>query len=877
MARAFREGITAYIGADVSGFKRGMGAMRSSLHQSRLQFTRYAKYAAIALIGVGVAASKMAQTFNRKLSEVKTILGEARDQIGYFREELIKLSEASGQNLIKLTEGLYQALSASARLMLKPAEMMELMAETAKFTRVGFVDLATGIRITTSILNAYGLTLDEITRIQNVVFRGVKEGVFRMDEFGRALPYVISVSKQFGIPLETLVAALTTMTQESFPVQKAARGLSVLLLGLMDPTSEMGRLIDELGLKYSLHQLRTDGLAKTMQRLAEDFARVNKEIKEGTRLPPSLPPELRPEAIEKARKKVRDLQITIKEEWLKGIEVREAEIRKLEKRIAARPTYGQAAMRERVKAFRAEITNIRESAAAAKAQGIDMAAMLKIRERMAEIDRIREKYERRVRHKGRVEMRVLDPRAIRRVKELQAEINKIGAAATKAGEREAGMEWLRNLKEAEKELAFLEEEQGRYFEKAKQEGLEIGLMFGGARSIAAGLILTNKEAKNFLETEKHMRAEGDDVADAMAEIEKEPWFQMQKALNAVSLQLRAIGQELTPIYIKLAELLQYVIVPALRDHLVPLMADFLGSLQKSSASWEEWMDPKGLKAQMKTLVAGRTWAEAEYVALSKTAKTRPTVKNIERAEQLGEKLKIARDIMIEMEAMERLGAKRPRRRAKLQAQLDELGLRLERPFPTKQPVIERLRMGPERALPRRGPEGELGRISEEVSIKMKELKTELGGIYEQTSPTIEALKSLATEIVNLRKAAMDPLAGPTVPGRRIRYQHGGRVPGAGLGDTTPALLTPGEFVVRRQATALWSPFLQAINQNPGDLGRIAGSPAGRDMVSSSATNTFVFNSPVDRHTIRGLIMPEGDRAERLKRTKGRRFTAPRRW
>lgn len=43
------------------------------------------------------------------------------------------------------------------------------------------------------------------------------------------------------------------------------------------------------------------------------------------------------------------------------------------------------------------------------------------------------------------------------------------------------------------------------------------------------------------------------------------------------------------------------------------------------------------------------------------------------------------------------------------------------------------------------------------------------------------------------------------------YADGGVVPGAGFGDTVPALLTPGETVITRQASQQFAPYLAAMN------------------------------------------------------------------
>ena len=55
-------------------------------------------------------------------------------------------------------------------------------------------------------------------------------------------------------------------------------------------------------------------------------------------------------------------------------------------------------------------------------------------------------------------------------------------------------------------------------------------------------------------------------------------------------------------------------------------------------------------------------------------------------------------------------------------------------------------------------------------------------------------------------------AGAARSGPRVRRNAGGTIPGSGNTDTVPAMLTPGEFVVNKQATAENLPLLYAINK-----------------------------------------------------------------
>lgn len=49
------------------------------------------------------------------------------------------------------------------------------------------------------------------------------------------------------------------------------------------------------------------------------------------------------------------------------------------------------------------------------------------------------------------------------------------------------------------------------------------------------------------------------------------------------------------------------------------------------------------------------------------------------------------------------------------------------------------------------------------------------------------------------------------------FQQGGWVPGSGRGDIVPALLEPGEYVVRREASRAWAPVLEQINRGTDRL------------------------------------------------------------
>ena len=85
-----------------------------------------------------------------------------------------------------------------------------------------------------------------------------------------------------------------------------------------------------------------------------------------------------------------------------------------------------------------------------------------------------------------------------------------------------------------------------------------------------------------------------------------------------------------------------------------------------------------------------------------------------------------------------------------------------------------------------------------------------------------------------RFAAQNPslFRGAPVPGKIQKFADGGWVPGSGNKDTVPAVLMPGEFVVRKDAAQQNSQVLEQMN-NGGQTYRSKGTPAFSQFVERS--------------------------------------------
>jgi TP901 family phage tail tape measure protein len=136
---------------------------------------------------------------------------------------------------------------------------------------------------------------------------------------------------------------------------------------------------------------------------------------------------------------------------------------------------------------------------------------------------------------------------------------------------------------------------------------------------------------------------------------------------------------------------------------------------------------------------------------------------------------------------------------------------------------------------------QLAKVKEEMKALMREVVASEGfqimvkgamglaralvKVGEAITPLLPMLTAMATfKLGSMALGGLGSMMGRKQAGGRIsRFSQGGWVPGSGNGDTVPALLEPGEFVLRKSAAQAFGPALNGINKYAGG-GSIKGTP-----------------------------------------------------
>jgi len=252
----------------VSGAFSGVHGALSAAASALSMLPGFGAAAAGGLLAIGTAAHKAVSTFasfETALANVHTMLDEQTERfLPRYRTALLDMSEEFGESAASLAGGLYQILSAGV----DAGQALDVLRASAIAARAGLSDTKTAADVLTTILNAYGMTADNATRISDILFQTVKLGKTTFGELAGALSRVTSTAAAAGVPFEEVAAALAVLTRAGIKTDEAVTALNMALQAMIKPTEEAEEWAQKLGIGMSAAQLKAEGLAGFMRRLA---------------------------------------------------------------------------------------------------------------------------------------------------------------------------------------------------------------------------------------------------------------------------------------------------------------------------------------------------------------------------------------------------------------------------------------------------------------------------------------------------------------------------------------------------------------------------------------------------------------------------------
>lgn len=260
------------IGPVISGVKRSLSDLDSYAQNVAQPLASVAGGilaidAALGAMAVGgmALALRESEKFGDGFAEISTLVSGSAEDLDQFRADLKAYAQDSTQSIEDIQAATYSAISAGIDM----ENSLDALRQAEQLAVAGRARLADTTVLLAGTLNAYGEEIDQAERYSDVFFKTVERGQTTIPELASSLSKVTSLAGSAGIPIETLSAAVATLTAKNIQTSEAVSGLKAAISNIIKPTADARQTAEELGIQFDASALKSKGLEGVLLDVAE--------------------------------------------------------------------------------------------------------------------------------------------------------------------------------------------------------------------------------------------------------------------------------------------------------------------------------------------------------------------------------------------------------------------------------------------------------------------------------------------------------------------------------------------------------------------------------------------------------------------------------
>jgi len=141
----------------------------------------------------------------------------------------------------------------------KAADITKILEASLLGAVGGMTDIGTVSDAATSVMNAFGLTTDSVSKIVDGFVQTQNDGKIVVGQYASQIGRVAPIAAAAGVGIDELNAAISTVTAQGVPVESTFSGINQVIASIVKPTSEAAKAAKRLGLDFSSAAIQTKG------------------------------------------------------------------------------------------------------------------------------------------------------------------------------------------------------------------------------------------------------------------------------------------------------------------------------------------------------------------------------------------------------------------------------------------------------------------------------------------------------------------------------------------------------------------------------------------------------------------------------------------
>lgn len=215
-----------------------------------------------------VGGVKEFSEYENKMKEVSTLVDTFKVNMSDLSKDVTYLSSKWGKGRDGLASALYEAISANV-----DAAKATAFLDTAIKTSIGGVtDAKVAVDGLTSIINAYGMNVEDAESVSDSLFVAVRDGKTKFEELANTIGNVSPMAAQLGVDIDTLGGSIATLTLSGQSTSEAVTGLRGVFTALLKPSKDAQEVAKLLGIEMSASAVQAKGFAGFMDDVRQKTA-----------------------------------------------------------------------------------------------------------------------------------------------------------------------------------------------------------------------------------------------------------------------------------------------------------------------------------------------------------------------------------------------------------------------------------------------------------------------------------------------------------------------------------------------------------------------------------------------------------------------------
>lgn len=195
------------------------------------------------IVAAGGAALKVAGDFERSMNMVGAVTGAAGDELVALEDQAKELGRTTQYSASEAGEAMYFLASAG----FDTNEVLGAMPGTLQLAAAAQMELGEAADITSNILSGYGMDVEDLGRVNDVLVRTFQSTNVNVGMLGESFSYAAPILSDLGIQFEEASAAMGLLGNAGIQGTRAGTALSGAMTRLLNPSDKAAQLMEDLG------------------------------------------------------------------------------------------------------------------------------------------------------------------------------------------------------------------------------------------------------------------------------------------------------------------------------------------------------------------------------------------------------------------------------------------------------------------------------------------------------------------------------------------------------------------------------------------------------------------------------------------------------